>query len=151
MDDRQRFVWGPDLKADLSVLNAHFAALPEEEKAKGLFTLANSPPVDHQGTVASLWDMRMPGWRDPKPPASKMTTEQKAEIIERSRRLTAAAERGGHRPIDGNEDVEHMIIQRFISKQRGSWRMFSAETEANSDEEQARERDNSQQSAANES
>src|SRR3546814_10545150 len=29
MDTRQRFVWGPDLKADLAALNAHFAALPD--------------------------------------------------------------------------------------------------------------------------
>ncbi|WP_313540261.1 hypothetical protein [Sphingomonas sp.] len=77
-----------------------------------------------------------------------MTAEQEAEIIERSRRLTDAAERGGHRPIDDHEGVEHMIIQRFISKQRGGWRMFSAETEANSDAERARERSHSQQSAA---
>jgi len=99
MDDSQRFVWGPDLKADLSVLNAHFAALPEEEKPNGLFTLASSPPVDHQGSVASLWDMRMPGWRDPKSPTPKMTPEQEAKIIERSRRLADAAERGGDRPL----------------------------------------------------
>jgi hypothetical protein len=147
MDDRQRFVWAPDLKADLSVLNAHFAALPEEQKAQGLFTLASSPPIGHQGAVASLWDMRMPGWRDPKPPTPKMTAKQEAEIIASSRRLTDAAERGGHRPLDAHEDVEHMIIQRFISKQRGSWRMFSAETEANSDAERARERHQTRQSS----
>src|SRR3546814_11310472 len=67
MDTRQRFVWGPDLKADLAALNAHFAALPDEEKAKGLFTLASKPPADHNGLVADLWDARMPGWRTPTP------------------------------------------------------------------------------------
>jgi len=41
-----------------------------------------------------------------------------------------------------------MIIQRFIPKQRGSWRMFCAETEANSDAEWGRERDQTRQSAA---
>lgn len=148
MDNRQRFVWGPDLKADLSVLNAHFAALPEEEKAKGLFTLARSPPVDHEGAVANLWDMRMPRWREAKPQAPKLAPEQEAKIIERSRRLTDAAERGGHRPLDAHEDVEHMIIERFIPKQRGSWRMFSAETEAKNDAERARERHRTRQSAA---
>src|SRR3546814_2161364 len=57
MDTRQRFVWGPDLKADLAALNAHFAALPDEEKAKGLFTLASKPPADHNGLVADLWEI----------------------------------------------------------------------------------------------
>lgn len=141
MDDRQRFVWGPDLKADLNVLNAHFAGLPEDEKAKGLFTLASAPPLDHQGLVASLWDIRIPGWRKPKPPAPKMAPEDEANLIARSRRLIGAAERGGHPSLTADEDVEHMIIQRYISKQRGSWRMFSAEVEASNDEEWARERD----------
>ncbi|HJP67259.1 MAG TPA: hypothetical protein VJ846_00030, partial [Sphingomicrobium sp.] len=45
MDERQRFAWGPDLKADLAELNAYFSALPEEEKKKGLFTLASKPPA----------------------------------------------------------------------------------------------------------
>lgn len=148
MDERQRFVWGPDLKADLTVLNAHFAALSEEEKAKGLFTLASKPPVDHQGLVADLWDVRIPGWRTPKPPAPKMAPEGEAKIIAKSRRLTEAAERGGHRPLADDEDVEHMIIQRYISKQRGSWRMFSAEMEASSDAEWARERNRHPTAAA---
>ena len=39
------------------------------------------------------------------------------------------------------EDVQHLSIARFIPKTRGSWRMFSAETEAASDEEQRLERE----------
>jgi len=62
MDKRQRFVWGPVLTADRAALNAYFAALPEQEKAKGRFTLASKPPADDQGLVATLWDARIPGW-----------------------------------------------------------------------------------------
>ena len=141
MDNRQRFVWGPDLKADLKVLNAHFASLPESKRAKGLFTLASKPPVDHKGLVASLWDARTPGWRGPKQPVPKMSPEEEAKIITQSRRLSEAAERGGHQPLSDDEDVEHMIIQRHIPKMRGSWRMFSAEVEASSDAECAPDRD----------
>ena len=82
------------------------AALPKEDKAKGLFSLASSPTVDHKGAVVSLWDMRMSGWRDAKPPAQKLTAEQGAKIIERSRRLTDSAEPGGQRPLDAHEDIE---------------------------------------------
>jgi hypothetical protein len=32
----QEFLWAPDLKADLSRLDAHYAALPEEVKAQGV-------------------------------------------------------------------------------------------------------------------
>ena len=139
MDDRQRFVWGPDLKADLAVLNAHFAALPEEDKTKGLFTLADRPPVNHQGLVATLWDVRMAGWREPRPPAKKMSPEDGARIVAQSRRLTEAAELGGNTSIADEEEVQHMIIQRHIAKRRCSWRMFSEKAEADSDAEWQRE------------
>lgn len=141
LDDRQRFVWGPDLKADLAVLNTHFANLPEELKSKGLFTLADRPPVDHQGLVAGLWDGRVPGWRERKPAGKTMSPEDEARIVAQSKRLQRAARHGRHAELADGEEVQHMIIQRHIAKQRGSWRMFSAETEANSDAEWARERE----------
>ena len=139
IDEKQRFVWGPDLKADLSTLNAYFAALPEEEKANGIFSLASKPPVAHDGIVANLWDVRMPGWREPKPPSPKLTPEMEAQILARSRGLTEAAKRGLHGPSKSDEDFEHLLIQRYIPKRRGSWRMFSAEVEASSDAERKRE------------
>jgi hypothetical protein len=143
MDEKQRFVWGPDLKADLATLNAHFAALPDKKKAKGIFSLANMPPVEHDGIVASLWDIRRPGWREPKPPSPKMTPEMEARIVARSRGLTDAARQGKPGPLSSDEDVEHLVIQRYIPKQRGSWRMFSAAVEASSDAERERERERS--------
>ena len=139
MDARQRFVWGPNLKDDLATLNAYFTALPEDEKVKGLFTLASKPPVDHQGLVASLWDDRMSGWREPKPPQPKMAAEEAAEVIAMSRRLIGAAEQRERGPIVPDEDIEHLVIERHIPKQRGSWRMFSAEVEASSDAEPTRD------------
>lgn len=139
MDKRQRFVWAPDLKADLAALNLYFASLPDDEKAKGLFTLASKPPAEHHGLVADLWDARMPGWRVPKPPVPKMAPEKEAEIIAQSRGLIDAANRGRFAPSHDGEDVERMVIQRYIPKQRGSWRMFSAGVEAISDAERAQE------------
>ena len=139
MDERQRFVWGPDLKTDLAALNSYFAALPDEEKAKGLFTLASKPPTDHKGLIADLWDARMPGWRVPKPPAPKMAPKTEAEIIARSRGLVDAAKRSKLAPWNAGDDVEHLVIERRIPKQRGGWRMFSAAVEASNDAERARE------------
>lgn len=139
MDERQRFVWGQDLKTDLAALNSYFATLPDEEKAKGLFTLASKPPTDHNGLIADLWDARMPGWRVPKPPAPKMAPKTEAEFIARSRGLVDAAKRSKLAPWNAGDDVEHLIIERHIPKQRGSWRMFSAAVEASNDAERARE------------
>lgn len=137
MDAKQAFVWGPDLKADLATLNSHFSGLPDEEKAKGLFTLASKPPIDHHGLVANLWDARMTGWRVPKLPVPNMAPEEEAAIVARSRGLIDAAKRGKRVPSNTGEDVEHLVIQRYIPEQRGSWRMFSAAVEASSDAERA--------------
>jgi hypothetical protein len=55
----QEFVWGLDLKSDLSKINSHFAAFPEEEKERGLFQFATEPP---DGTLTrSLIERRFPG------------------------------------------------------------------------------------------
>lgn len=142
MTDRQRFVWGPDLKADLNRVNEHFAGLPDEEKAKGLFLLAENPPKDDEGICATLWDLANPGWRKPRPAIQPLTREQQDDIIRQSKAMRAAALA---RPPLGfprrGEDIQHLSIARFIPKTRGSWRMFSAETEAASDEERRLERE----------
>lgn len=144
MTDRQRFVWGPDLKADLKRLNEHFSRLPDKEKAKGLFMLAGNPPTDDDGICATLWDLANPGWREPRRAMRPLTREQHDEIIRQSKGIRAAAIAGppSDRP-QGGEEIQHLSIARFIPKTRGSWRMFSAETEAASDEERRLERESS--------
>jgi len=141
MNNCQHFVWGPDLKADLKRLNEHFLSRPEEEKAKGLFLLATSPPTDDQGLCATLWDAVRPGWRRPRTPALSLTPEQHDDILRRSKEISAAAFAGLPSTLmkDG-EDIHHLSIARYIPKVRGSWRMFSAEIEAAGDDNRRAER-----------
>lgn len=140
----QKFVWGPDLKKDLAILNDYFLSLTEKEKAQGLFTLVKSPPVASTGVSAMLWDEYRAGWRKPKPPAPKLKPEQHAEIIGASKSLIAAADRNWQQSdfdFAHKEDVSHMIIQRHIPRQRGSWRMFSEAVEEAEDEANAERQD----------
>ena len=142
-DDRQHFVWGPDLKSDLAELNAHFLALPDEEKAKGLFSIGDRPPIDHHGLCATLWDSCGPNWRMPKTVMPKLTPEQHDDIVGRSSRLIGIAEQGmlAYRgPFPSQDQLSDLIIQRDIPRRRGSWRMFSAKIEAADDAEAARRR-----------
>ena len=44
LNAKQHFVSGDELKADLQALDAHYSALPEDEKAQGLFQIASTPP-----------------------------------------------------------------------------------------------------------
>ncbi len=130
MRQDQLFVWGPDLKADLCLIEAYFAALLESERARGLFLLASSPPKDSQGIVAAHWDRFRPGWRDrieiPPPPKD---SPLHAKLLASSNAMIGAAEAGRRvRPTRGTPD--RLMIQRYIPKSRGKWRMFSAEVEA---------------------
>lgn len=145
-DERQHFAWGPDLKRDLAELNVHFLALPDEEKAKGLFSIGDRPPTDHLGLCATLWDRCRPNWRTPKTPMPKLTSGQHDDIIGRSNRLIGMAEKGvlaSRDRMPSQDQLSDLIIQRDIPRQRGSWRMFSAEIEAADDAENARRRSKS--------
>lgn len=137
----QHFVWGPNLKADLARLNGVFAGMPDEERAKGLFMLASTPPRDNAGLCARLWDATSPGWREPRPALPKLTREQNTEIVGRSNRLFAAAKSDVRTAIAAEAGaIEHLVLRRHIPKVRGSWRMFSAEMEASSNAEWKRQR-----------
>lgn len=130
MDNQQRFIWGPDLKTDLAELNHFFLSLPEQERNKGLYTLAQRPPSESTGLTATLWDLCTPRWREPQPTPCMISKDQHAEIISQYKQLVAAAEGGGSGDDPRSADMHHMAIERMIPVTRGSWRMFSAEVEA---------------------
>jgi hypothetical protein len=128
----QQFAWGPDFKADLAAINAHFLALPEEVKAEGLFTLVDRPPIEHQGLCADLWDKHQKNWRQPKLPMPKLLPEVHAELMGRSDRMVAAARSASsHVKSEPPPNVhDHLIIERSMPAVRGSWRMFKADIDA---------------------
>ena len=139
----QHFLWGPDLKADLKRLNQLFSALPDEEKAKGLFLLASTPPRADEGLCATLWDAVSPGWRTPKE-STALTKEQNDAILARSNRALTAARSGIRAPFPTDQSQLHQVVlRRHVPTVRGSWRMFSAEAERADDEEQKREHERS--------
>jgi len=135
LNERQSFAWGPELKSDLKRADAHFASLPDEEKAKGLFVLASSPPLEAE-LIVGHWDASMGGWREaerqrsvaPKPPKDSEAARKIIEKITQASDAAVALARAG-RAGAAPRDPDHMIIQRHIPKQRGKWRMFSNEVE----------------------
>lgn len=60
----QRFIWGPELKSDLSRLNDLYMKLPGETKERGVNEFANRPPLEGNFLTAELWDMLGSGWRE---------------------------------------------------------------------------------------
>ena len=118
----QSFVWAPDLKSDLASINARFAALPDETKAKGVMSFARDPGRDSFGLVAQLWDKHLGRWRDrkeePDEPDNPMLREKLAEHV----RSIGAAQAASESDIDiGPDGPDSMIIKRSIRRRKGSW------------------------------
>lgn len=126
----QTFVWGPELKKDLTTLNDRFQQLPEEQRAQGIFTLVKEPPRDHNGIVSMLWDKRDKDWRSQKE-RSVRDPEIGKEIVREGRKLLKAAD--GRPPevyppnFPSFDTVDRILIERRIPVHRGSWRIISEE------------------------
>src|SRR5260370_19647965 len=55
LNDRQIFIPGDELKADLARLNQHYSALPPEVLDKGIYSFAPHPPVYDSFLTARFW------------------------------------------------------------------------------------------------
>ena len=116
MRPEQAFVWGPDLKAALKVINEHFLALPEEDRDRGISAFANVPPAGN--LVADLWDKFLrKGYRTE--PKVKMDREKQAELLKRFKEFreqpTIKAQ------ATSTDDAEMVTVARHVRKRRGSW------------------------------
>jgi hypothetical protein len=112
----QRFVWGPDLKRDLTVLAQRYAAHPDLEK-EGLIRIAALPPLDGDFLVSRLYDALCPGWREaaarPREPANKAPPDLIAQIDALTRAPTTKPQ--GSRP-------DAVVIERDIPVHFGKLR-----------------------------
>jgi hypothetical protein len=61
--ENQTYVSGIELKKDLTRLDKHYDALPEEVKNRGVVSFALHPPDDKSFLVTQLWNKHMsPNW-----------------------------------------------------------------------------------------
>jgi hypothetical protein len=122
----QTFLPGTELKAELAKLDAHYSALPESEKAKGVYHMASEPPDDASFLITRLWDKYHPEWRQlglgrKKAEDLKMTDEVKAFMDE----LKKA------RPIQESsvtpQGAAYVSMERRVRIHQGKWRRFPPE------------------------
>lgn len=119
--DDQTFVKGPELKADLKKIDAHFDKLPDELKAKSIFKFAAYPPEDVCPVLIRLWDKHLPSWRQQKAEHKETPPElQKAlvEMINKTQRDSKPVNAAQHPSI---EDVDYVHISRQIYPKKGKW------------------------------
>jgi len=90
--ERQIFVPGSELKADLAALAGHYAALPPDERAKGAMTYAAYPPRTGDFLTSRLFDRFSPGWREFAENPIEVSPERSRQIMEQLKPMLEAIE-----------------------------------------------------------
>jgi hypothetical protein len=131
--ENQRFVWGEDLKADLHRIDAHYSALPQEMKERGIITFARTPPREVSTVVWGLWDELLGRPKDgdeagtaaqagPTPGTAEAHKRLLAEV-NRIMEATSQGPAGNVRP----EDIDAMVMQRQHRLRKGKWQLLPPE------------------------
>src|SRR5690606_27827808 len=119
LQPHQQFIWGNDLKEDLTRINAHWLALPEETRARPVYEFASRPPPDQTFLTTRLWDQYRPKWREV-PKLDFANPEIRAK-------LQAMVDKGfvGRKPVSVStipaDKVEALSQQRIVRKRKGDW------------------------------
>jgi hypothetical protein len=131
----QVFIWGPELKADLAKLDAHYSAFPEEVKERGIMSFAYYPPSEGDFLVSRLWDKMMrPGWRqNAKRPREPLSEESRKRLVEASRQITDAPTAEGPEAQFGSKEADAVVFTLKVPIRRGKWRMVPPEVEADAE------------------
>jgi hypothetical protein len=113
----QTFLWGPDLKADLTRLVEHYKALPDDVKDQGIVSFAPRPPAEDDGLIAKLWDQDDDKWREaPKP----VLPEVVAAIEELIKTASSGPQVSGSE-IHDFSDVGRVEMNRQVRYRKGSF------------------------------
>jgi hypothetical protein len=129
LSEKQVFIPGAELKADLKMLDEHYNALPDEVKARGVSSFAMFPPQDGSFLICKLWDRYMASdWRkrDMTPPG-RPKTEASEGIFKQIRQMQEAAKSSSPvAPIDSDK-ADNILIKRMVRGHKGKWTRFPPE------------------------
>ncbi|GAB1260422.1 hypothetical protein [Aurantivibrio plasticivorans] len=117
----QRFIWGPDLKADLKRINKHYLELPQEVKERGIISFASKPPTDGNFLTAELWDMVSTNWRNKLENVAPLSSEANDNLVQYIKGFAEALTLPADQLPSPEEKLDSLAIQRSIRRKRGSW------------------------------
>lgn len=116
----QEFVWGRDLKGDLTQLDSHFKSLPENLRSQGVYKLGSRLPDQSQGKIRELMQRFAPNLLKPPVDPGLISVEAHAKLMgEMQEWDNAPAVESPQNLPDG--EWETMILKRSVHRQRGSW------------------------------
>jgi hypothetical protein len=127
LTSKQHFVSGDKLKTDLQALDAHYSALPDDEKAQGLFRIASTPPNDDAFLTTRIWkQFGLKVDRPNKPFDHNENKEANDRIVAEMKGFVAAAkaQQGGMFKPAELADPDSLSIERLVPLQRGKWRIM---------------------------
>jgi hypothetical protein len=118
--DDQSFVKGPELKADLGKIDEHYAQLPEELTAQGVYKFATSPPDGVCPVVMQLWDKHLASsWHKKEAEHEKAPSDDdKAEIDMINRAQNESTPIHPEQP-PGIDDIHFSHVSRLIIPKKG--------------------------------
>lgn len=124
----QSFVSGEDLKADFVKLDAHYDTLPPEDKARGVYSFAHSPPQDASFLTTRIWDKHMsPRWRERKAPAPQPSSPLGKEFAQKIKELEEKAKTEGKNYPTQRGEADQVVLKRMVAGTRGKWTRFPPE------------------------
>jgi hypothetical protein len=135
LNAKQHFVPGDELKLDLQALDVHYSALPEADKAQGLFRIASAPPNDDAFLTTRIWKRFGMNVERQKPFDHNENKETNDRIVAEMKKMRAAAkiEQGGSFSPGELADPDAISIQRLVPLQRGKWRIMPPGVEADAE------------------
>ncbi len=112
----QEFVYGIDLKNDLTKINDYYNKFPDDKKQKGLNYFAPYPPMEGDFLVSKLWDHHLPRWREAR---SRIPHKGKldSEIVE----ILDAPESVPDKSDKRIADISFISVEHMVQKKKGSW------------------------------
>lgn len=127
----QQFIWGPDLKNGLKIINEHYQSYPEKQKMNGVMSFAGFPPKKGNFLITEIWDRHLSGWREKVEIDLTDKNIKHEKIVEHLKKFTEA-------PTLSSEDVDFdmtntdsLSLKRMVSKKKGSWFQIPAHMEPN--------------------
>lgn len=127
LDDDQMFLPASDLKVDLARLDAHYSALPEEERQRGIMAIAPDPP-DGNFLVTKLWDRYLPRWRKNREKRVRLTPEAERRLVEQINQTTSAPLDTSGEKVDV-QSADFVTFRRRVPITMGKWRLLPPEVE----------------------
>lgn len=127
----QQYIWGPDLKNGLKMINEHYQSFPEEQKEKGVMSFAGNPPKEGNFLITEIWDRHLPGWREKVELDLTDKNIKHEKLVELVNKFTESPTLS---PEDVDFDVtntDSLSLTRMVSKKKGSWFQIPANMEPN--------------------